>query len=248
MSGWLLSSIIQWLACVAVCLPLVAVGFGMLEPYKRVEFGRTLAWLAGFLLAALLLVRSSLGLNILPSPWQGMIFEAALALAVILATRRVAANGLTMNISRRAWRAALTTTALLAAFVALRAIGLKILGRADSSGSLNPEYFLYLLTMPGIAEELVYRGVIQSWLNGCLPRPWNFAGAPLGLGFVITAVVFWAVHAFIVIPPAQISFYWPTVTLQLIVGLGFGWLRERTGSIVPGILAHNLVNILRALF
>jgi membrane protease YdiL (CAAX protease family) len=68
----------------------------------------------------------------------------------------------------------------------------------------------------------------------------------IGWGFVITAVLFWAIHAFRV-EGLSLSFYWQTLTMQLIAGLVFCWLRERTDSILPGIIAHNLANVIWAI-
>ncbi len=50
-------------------------------------------------------------------------------------------------------------------------------------------------TMPGLAEELVYRGVFVSLLDRAFGRPWRIAGADVGWGTIAVAVVFAAVHA-----------------------------------------------------
>ena len=65
---------------------------------------------------------------------------------------------------------------------------------------------------------------------------------------MITSLVFWAPHAFRVDPLMRLSFYWPTLTMQLIAGFVFGWMRERSGSVVPPMIAHNLGNVVWTLF
>ena len=49
--------------------------------------------------------------------------------------------------------------------------------------------------MPGVAEELVYRGVFLSLFDRAFGRPWCVAGADVGWGTIAVAVVFAAVHA-----------------------------------------------------
>lgn len=44
--------------------------------------------------------------------------------------------------------------------------------------------------MPGLAEEIVFRGVHQSLLNRAFGRPWRIANADFGWGLIITAVLF----------------------------------------------------------
>jgi hypothetical protein len=242
--AWFVGVFLQWAACVAAALPFV--GIAAWQAKGRTQWN-VLGWVAGFFLIALAFVRLDKLVTIIPSPWQGMIFEAAFALIVILATRSATRSGLTLRIDAKAWRAGLMATGLALVFVIVRSAGLRLIGRGEAGMVPGLEFLLYELTMPGIAEELVYRGVIQTRLNSIFARPWKVFGASLGWSWIITAVLFWAIHAFRV-DGASISFYWPTLTLQLIVGLILGWMRERSGSLLPPIIAHNLVNIVRGLF
>jgi len=89
--------------------------------------------------------------------------------------------------------------------------------------------------------------VLQSRLNAMFGARWDLFGARVGWGFVITAVLFWAIHAFRIEADSRLSFYWPTLTMQLWAGLVFGWIREKTGSIFPSILSHNCLNVVWAL-
>jgi hypothetical protein len=234
---WLGGTFLQWTACIAVSAPFVALAGG-----GKTGIWRRLAFLAVFFLGCLLLVRLETTWAFLRSPWQAMLLEAVFALGVILLTRSASSCGLTLKIDRQAWRDAAVVTLLLLLFVLIRNNFLRLMGLAHREGIPGLEFLLYQATLPGIAEELAYRGVIQSQLNGIFGRPWKVFKACLGWGFVITAVIFWAIHAFL-IEGLSLSFYWQTLTMQMVAGLVFGWLRERSGSLVPGILAHNLVNL-----
>ena len=73
-----------------------------------------------------------------------------------------------------------------------------------------------------IAEELVFRGIIQSRLERSLPA-W--------IAVVLQAVLFGLIHG----TPVQIGY-------AFIMGLLFGLLRWRTGSILPTLAAHAAFN------
>jgi hypothetical protein len=232
---------------VAVGLPfLVVAARAARRRGRHVSVGKLIVR-AVFFLVSLALTRLDPVWTFIKSPWQAMILEAVLALIFIFATRSVARAGLTLRIPAHAWRDSAIVTGLLLVFVVVRGLLIRRLG-VGSAGQAGPssvvlEYLLYQLTMPGIAEELSYRGMIQPGLNESLERPWRILGARVGWGWVITSLIFWATHAFRVDPPMHLSFYWPTLTMQLIVGFTLGWLRERTGSVFPPMLAHNLVNV-----
>ena len=237
-ADWLQPVTIQALAVLAATVPFV-----LAAARRAGRVLRDLLLLALFFWAALLLSQSSRAFSVLPAPWQGMLLEALFALAVIAVLRMGVEAGLTLRIDARAWRATLLATLLLVVFVAARSVGLAALGMSSGGGAPGWAFLLYQATMPGIAEELVYRGVIQSRLNRLFGVRWNLFGARVGWGFVITAVLFWAVHAFRAEPGAGLSFYWPTLTLQLWAGLVFGWIRERTGSVIPAVVSHNILNV-----
>ena len=55
---------------------------------------------------------------------------------------------------------------------------------------LDAGSWAFLLIMPGLAEELVFRGVFQSMLNRVFGKPWRLANAECGWGLIITAILF----------------------------------------------------------
>jgi len=242
--AWLGGTLIQWAASTAVGLPFVAVAVRSARRRGGDVRLRSFARLAAFFFVSLALTRLGPFWTFIKSPWQAMVLEAAYALAFILATRSASRAGLTLRISPEAWRLSLIVTGLMLLFVLIRSQFIRFLGvgSADTTPVVL-EYVVYQLTMPGIAEELSYRGVIQPGLNASLGRRWEILGAQVGWGWVITSVVFWGTHAFRVDPPMHLSFYWPTLTIQLIAGFVFGWVRERTDSVFPPMLTHNLVNV-----
>lgn len=246
--AWLGGTLIQWACCMAVGLPLFVVA---VRSARLREWEVSLcipAQLAIFFLVCLALTRLGLVWTFIKDPWQSMTLEAFCALVFIFATRSVSKAGLTFRIMSQAWRASAIATGLLLLFVLARRLAIGFAGLEPPQDTpVVLEFLLYQLTMPGLAEELSYRSVIQPGLNKVLGRPWKLLGAQAGWGWVITSLIFWAPHAFRVDAQMHLSFYWPTLTMQLIAGFVFGWLRERTGSVFPPMLAHNLVNVVWAL-
>jgi len=110
--------------------------------------------------------------------------------------------------------------------------------------SLDWEGWAFLLIMPGLAEELVFRGVYQSLLNRVFGRPWRLCGAEFGWGLVITAILFAGVNGLITVDPevhARIVF--SAAIAPIMLSFVSGWVRERSNSVWPSVVGHNLSNL-----
>jgi uncharacterized protein len=86
-----------------------------------------------------------------------------------------------------------------------------------------------------IAEENLFRG----FLAGLLFRRYGFA-----VGNVIQALIFTAPHLLLLL--ASIRF-WPILPAQFVAGWLLGLLRDKSGSVGPGSLAHVAANVLAPL-
>jgi len=129
----------------------------------------------------------------------------------------------------------LASTYLLVIFVAIF-VALIFVGALDSGGPTDqgtptfwdgsrvPQFALSLVAVAVLApvvEELEFRG-----LGFALLRPFGERAAIVG-----TAVMFGLGHGFVGALPVFI-----------IIGLGLGWLRARTGSVYPGMVMHGFIN------
>ena len=126
--------------------------------------------------------------------------------------------------------AALATAALTAASFGL--------GLLFGGGAPDLETVAFQLTMPGLAEEIVFRGVLIGLLHRALPGD-GFA-ARIG-PVLITAVAFGLVHG-LSVEGGVPSFDGLHFAYTFLGGLAYGWLRERTGSVAFPVLAHSLGN------
>ena len=93
--------------------------------------------------------------------------------------------------------------------------------------SNNPFGFLTIALLAPVLEELLFRGAIEGRLLQRWTNPW--------LGIVVSSLIFGIIH----MNPAQIPF-------AFLIGLMFGWLYYRTGSLLPGIVGHVLNNSIAA--
>ena len=109
---------------------------------------------------------------------------------------------------------------------------------------LDAEGWTYLLIMPGLAEELVFRGVFQSLLNRVFGKPWRLANAEFGWGLIITAVLFAGSNGLVVVDPRlHARIVLPAAIAPVLLSFVSGWVRERTDSVWPCVFGHNLSNI-----
>ncbi len=102
--------------------------------------------------------------------------------------------------------------------------GLEQLGEAFTTGPLGPRLALAVAVTVGapIAEEFVFRGVLWDLLKRRMSER---------AVFVTTSLVFAAWH----LSPFHALTLVPTALL-------FGWLRLKTGSLVPSMVAHAVNN------
>jgi membrane protease YdiL (CAAX protease family) len=115
--------------------------------------------------------------------------------------------------------------ATLALSVAVSQLGIEPQGMKQVLDFVPNRLVLSLLLLAVLAplvEELVFRGLIYGWVAG------RWGGLA---GLIISSIAFAAAH----FEPAH-------VVLVLPLGLLFGWMRWRTDSLLPSLVAHILNN------
>jgi len=190
--------------------------------------------------------------NVIPSwggwNWQGKVLQIAWPVLLVLFVPAFAAarSGFKLPEQRGSWRA------LPIACVVYLLIGIPVLlllGARFNPGAPDLPMWVYEATMPGLGEEFVYRGIFLVLLNEAFGRPWKFAGIQLGWGFVIVSVMFGLLHGIDAKSLSEVHISWgPAMFLPMAIGFVLAWIRERTGSVWPGVLLHNFINTINDLF
>ncbi len=135
-----------------------------------------------------------------------------------------------------------------AAALSLLVLGLYVLGFAALQrhegrvahflGALNGSDLVLLALQQAVLvalhEEYFFRGVLQPSLDRPEGPQRRLLGAPFGRGALLAAALFALCHLIARPEPAMLLRFFPA--------LWFAWLRARTGSIVPGVIAHALAN------
>lgn len=91
------------------------------------------------------------------------------------------------------------------------------------------------LFVTALPEEFFYRGWLQARLKRVWPGGAHLAGVVVGPAFLLTAALF-AVGHLAIFQASRLAVFFPALL--------FGWLRERTGTVVGSTLFHAACNIL----
>ncbi|MCL5318762.1 MAG: CPBP family intramembrane metalloprotease [Thaumarchaeota archaeon] len=94
----------------------------------------------------------------------------------------------------------------------------------------------------GFGEEIRYRGYYQSRINEEFGRPYSFLGVNFGIGLILASLLFAIAHVLNPFNPFKGSFdlAWGWGLWTFFAGLFFGFVREKTGSIIAAGIAHGL--------
>ena len=111
-------------------------------------------------------------------------------------------------------------------------------------GKFNPEYFFFEMTMPGLHEELLYRGVLLCLWDRAAGTPFRLFDVKFGVGTIISAALFTMGHTVLFdhdfkLMVAPIETWLDMASFALAVT----WLRYKFASVWPPLIAHNFGNV-----
>ncbi|MEQ1808429.1 MAG: CPBP family intramembrane glutamic endopeptidase [Terricaulis sp.] len=178
--------------------------------------------------------------------WGGKIASIALSIAAVgavclLTGRSPRDAGVTLRQNENSVLAAIAASMLLIVF----AVGAQLM--VSDREHVDAETLLFQATMPGLDEELFWRGVFLLAMTQAVGGArFVFWGAPLSWGGALVALLFGLGHG-MAVQHGQLGFSLPAIVVTGIMGLGLWWIRERTGSIVVPLVVHNLVNLCASL-
>lgn len=118
-----------------------------------------------------------------------------------------------------------------------------IISYTTSTASYNAEILWFQAIVPGLDEEPIFRGILLYMLARAVNSPQvSCFGARLEYAGIGLCLMFGALHAAFA---AEYGAYFVCLIFGITTtyALALLWLRERTGSLLLPIVAHNLVNL-----
>lgn len=110
------------------------------------------------------------------------------------------------------------------------------------------ETFIFQMTMPGLTEELVFRGILFWLLDKAFAPNWSFKGVKFGWGFVIVTLLFAIAHGVVLTDNYDFKFDLITILyLAVISSLSVGILRKLSGNLIFPVLGHNVINTMNVI-
>ena len=217
----------------AVILPLLLI---FMKERTRENYLRVLSIIVCYFIynAALTMQFQFNCLNIIHGNWNwdGKIYGLACGIVLYFLFRRQFAdnNFFTIKQNKEGLRSALK--------VALAIMCISLLGGIVNDNEFNLETLLFQISMPGIDEEIMYRGVLLGLMCSAL-RTGNAAWRNPAI--IINAILFGLVHALSLSDGAlqinAMNFVWTGI-----IGYSFGYITIKTRSILIPMLTHNLYN------
>lgn len=115
------------------------------------------------------------------------------------------------------------------------------LGFLFKPGVPDAETLAFQATMPGLAEELAYRGIAPAILLTLMYRRPHVEGIPWAV-IIATSVMFGTWHA-LSFSHGSVGFDVMSGLFPFIGSIPGGWLRFNTKSLVVPVLGHGLANV-----
>lgn len=165
--------------------------------------------------------------------WTGKVISLAFA-AMVMAVFGLSTATVGLTFKQRH-----LTTGLVA--LALFVVWGACLGLLFKPGVPNGETLAFQAMMPGLAEELAYRGIAPALLLGLKRRKGAIKDIPWAV-ILSTSVVFGVWHG-LNYSHGKFSFDVMSALFPFLGNIPGGWLRFRTGSLVFPILAHGIANV-----
>lgn len=134
---------------------------------------------------------------------------------------------------------------LISLLTALSVIAVSVIARTigkEPAEFGSVEYYIYQATMPGIGEELGLRGLVFGFLL-YYAKQHHFSSKGIWTLIILQALPFGFLHLFQTTGMEAVLIF----TYTTIAAIALGWLRAKTGSIIPCILAHNIINVFGSL-
>lgn len=112
-------------------------------------------------------------------------------------------------------------------------------------GIFNLEQFLFQASLPGLTEEIVFRGILLWILSKAFIPSKKINGIFFGWGFIIVTFLFAMMHGVVLTESMEFKIDYITIIyITLITSLSLGILRKYSGNLILPTIGHNVVNLM----
>lgn len=176
--------------------------------------------------------------------WSGKILDIAVMLvvaAIFIAAKRFTARdfGLTFRQAPGTWRSVVFM--MIPYLIIIAMLTAKYFGETKPQ---TAETIWYEATLPGLAEELLWRGILLALLDRVFTARIKLAGAEIGYGAIALTLVFALVHGLHFGKALEIQTSGLGALMAGVTGFALVWLRLRTKSLALPVVLHNATNVI----
>ncbi len=176
--------------------------------------------------------------------WSGKLYAFGGSILFYILFRKLFAEHNFITFKQR--NTSIKISLFITIIIFMAAVGAAML--SINSSATRSAYFLFQFTMPGLDEEIAYRGIMLGLLSNALPSRVYFKNKSLGNpALLITSILFGLVHSFQIDQGWCFHQNWFEFISTFATGLLLGWLTIKSGSILMSILIHDLINTLPGL-
>jgi hypothetical protein len=179
-----------------------------------------------------------LGDGVLEWNWTGK--AAAIVLTLAMMGRLPGATRAEFGLTLRWTPGSVVPVSLVAAGLCSFSWGLQAL--LTEAEPVAVERLAYQALMPGLDEELFFRGLLLAVFLRIFPDPERSGPAPIGWAALCVTALFAIGHG-LRITPDGIQGSAVVLAVTGLIGLGLLWIRRRSGTLIAPLFVHNLINL-----
>lgn len=176
--------------------------------------------------------------------WSGKILDVAVMLLVatiFIATKRFTARDFGLTFKQAPGTGRAIVFMMIPYLIVIAVLTAKYFGETQPQ---TAETIWYEATMPGLAEELLWRGILLALLDRMFTARFKLANAEIGYGAIALTLVFALVHGLHFDKTLAVQTDWMNALMAGVTGFALVWLRLRTKSLVLPVVLHNATNVI----
>jgi hypothetical protein len=176
--------------------------------------------------------------------WSGKILDIAVMLTVagiFIATKRFTAQDFGLTFEQAPGTGRAVVFMMIPYLLIIAVLTAKWFGETQPQSA---ETIWYEATMPGLAEELLWRGILLTLLDRMFTTRFTLARAEIGYGAIALTLVFALLHGVQFDKTLAMHTDWMNALMAGITGFALVWLRVRSKSLVLPVVLHNATNVI----